>query len=66
MFRSLPSLPTFKSLPSAIGLPFLSTTEDAQLKFKSGDGGVRKLYGDEVSSSVHSYPSSQESLDSSM
>ena len=45
MFRKLP---TFKSLPQAIGLPFLSTTEDAQLKFKSGDNGVKRLAGDEV------------------
>jgi hypothetical protein len=42
-------LPTFKSLPQAIGLPFLSTQEDAQLKFKSGDNGIKRLYGDEVS-----------------
>ncbi|CAD6591489.1 MAG: hypothetical protein TREMPRED_000099, partial [Tremellales sp. Tagirdzhanova-0007] len=35
----LKNLPTFRSLPQAIGLPFLSTTEDAQLKFKSGDFG---------------------------
>ncbi|WVQ82249.1 hypothetical protein IAT38_004377 [Cryptococcus sp. DSM 104549] len=45
MFKNLP---TFKSLPQAIGLPFLSTQEDAQLKFKSSPGGIKRLYGDEV------------------
>ena len=44
MASLLKGLPTFKSLPSAIGLPFLSSAEDAQLKFKSGDYGVRRLY----------------------
>jgi hypothetical protein len=46
MFKNLP---TFKSLPQAIGLPFLSTQEDAQLKFKSGEGGIKRLYSDQVS-----------------
>jgi hypothetical protein len=46
MFKNLP---TFKSLPQAIGLPFLSTQEDAQLKFKSSDGGIKRLYSDQVS-----------------
>lgn len=45
MFKNLP---TFKSLPQAIGLPFLSTQEDAQLKFKSSDGGIKRLYSDQV------------------
>jgi hypothetical protein len=45
MFRNLPG---FKSLPSAIGLPFLSSEEDAQLKFRSGDNGIKRLYSDEV------------------
>ncbi|KAK8864156.1 hypothetical protein IAR55_001402 [Kwoniella newhampshirensis] len=45
MFKNLP---TFKSFPQAIGLPFLSTQEDAQLKFKSGEGGVKRLYSEEV------------------
>lgn len=45
MFRNLPG---FKSLPSAIGLPFLSSQEDAQLKFRSGENGIKRLYGDEV------------------
>ncbi|WRT66068.1 uncharacterized protein IL334_003020 [Kwoniella shivajii] len=45
MFRNLP---TFKSLPQAIGLPFLSSQEDAQLKFKSNITGIKRLYGDEV------------------
>ncbi|WVW83585.1 hypothetical protein I302_105606 [Kwoniella bestiolae CBS 10118] len=45
MFKNLP---TFKSLPQAIGLPFLSTQEDAQLKFKSSPGGIKRLYSDEV------------------
>ncbi|OCF31019.1 hypothetical protein I316_07290 [Kwoniella heveanensis BCC8398] len=46
MFKNLP---TFKSLPQAIGLPFLSSTEDAQLKFKSSPmTGIKRLYGDEV------------------
>ncbi|WVF71750.1 hypothetical protein IAT40_006558 [Kwoniella sp. CBS 6097] len=46
MFKNLP---TFKSLPQAIGLPFLSSNEDAQLKFKSSPiTGVKRLYGDEV------------------
>lgn len=45
MFKSLP---TFKSLPQAIGLPFLSSQEDAQLKFRSGENGIRRLYGDQV------------------
>lgn len=49
MFRKLPTL---KSLPSAIGLPFLSTQEDAQLKFRSGESGIKRLYGDEVSSRI--------------
>ncbi|WVQ77248.1 hypothetical protein IAR50_006931 [Cryptococcus sp. DSM 104548] len=43
MFRSFPKLP---SLPQAIGLPFLSTQEDAQLKFKSSPNGIKRLYGD--------------------
>ncbi|GFZ44221.1 hypothetical protein JCM24511_01943 [Saitozyma sp. JCM 24511] len=47
MFKSLPSFKV-KSLPQAIGLPFLSTQEDAQLKFRSGEGGIKRLYGDEV------------------
>jgi hypothetical protein len=38
----------FKFTPQAIGLPFLSTQEDAQLKFKSGEGGVKRLYNDQV------------------
>jgi len=46
MFKNLTN---FKFTPQAIGLPFLSTQEDAQLKFKSGDGGVKRLYGDQVS-----------------
>lgn len=45
MFKNLP---TFKSLPSAIGLPFLSSQEDAQLKFRSGDNGIKRLYSEEV------------------
>ncbi|KAK6910396.1 hypothetical protein I203_104428 [Kwoniella mangroviensis CBS 8507] len=45
MFKNLP---TFKSLPQAIGLPFLSTQEDAQLKFKSSPGGIKRLHSDEV------------------
>ncbi|TXT07161.1 hypothetical protein VHUM_03331 [Vanrija humicola] len=45
MFRNLP---TFKSLPQAIGLPFLSSQEDALLTFKSGVNGVKRLSGDEV------------------
>lgn len=45
MFRNLPG---FKSIPSAIGLPFLSSHEDAQLKFRSGENGIKRLYGDEV------------------
>lgn len=49
MFKKLPTLPTLKSLPQAIGLPFLSTQEDAQLKFKSAEGGVKRLYSDQVS-----------------
>lgn len=36
------------SLPQAIGLPFLSETEDAQLKFKTGPNGVKRLSGAEV------------------
>jgi hypothetical protein len=52
MFRKLPTL---KSLPSAIGLPFLSTQEDAQLKFRSGEGGIKRLYGDEVGSRIISF-----------
>jgi hypothetical protein len=45
MFKNLP---TFRSFPQAIGLPFLSSTEDAQLKFKSGDFGIKRLSGEEV------------------
>ncbi|WVQ99152.1 hypothetical protein IAU59_006284 [Kwoniella sp. CBS 9459] len=46
MFKNLP---TFKSLPQAIGLPFLSSNEDAQLKFKSSaTTGIKRLYGDDV------------------
>ncbi|EIW70902.1 hypothetical protein TREMEDRAFT_43442 [Tremella mesenterica DSM 1558] len=45
MFKNLPA---FRSLPSAIGLPFLSSSEDAQLKFRSGDNGIKRLYSDEV------------------
>jgi hypothetical protein len=48
MFKNLPALPTFKSLPQAIGLPFLSTQEDAQLKFKSGESGIKRLYSEQV------------------
>ena len=49
MFKSFPkSLPALKSLPQAIGLPFLSTQEDAQLRFRSGDNGIKRLYGDDV------------------
>ncbi|WVO16453.1 hypothetical protein L204_104130 [Cryptococcus depauperatus] len=33
-----------KSLPQAIGLPFLSTHEDSQLKFKSDNNGIKRLY----------------------
>ncbi|WVR07282.1 hypothetical protein IAU60_004323 [Kwoniella sp. DSM 27419] len=44
MFRNLP---TFKSLPQAIGLPFLSSNEDAQLKFKSSPNGIKRLSGGE-------------------
>lgn len=44
----LKRLPTFKTIPQAIGLPFLSSQEDAQLKFRSGDNGIKRLYGDEV------------------
>jgi hypothetical protein len=47
MFKSLPSFKV-KSLPQAMGLPFLSTQEDAQLKFRSGEGGIKRLYGEEV------------------
>ena len=50
MFRNLPTL---KSLPQAIGLPFLSTQEDAQLKFKSELNGIKRLYGDTVSVTPH-------------
>jgi hypothetical protein len=46
--RMFKNFPTFKSLPSAIGLPFLSSQEDAQLKFRSGDNGIKRLYSDEV------------------
>ncbi|WWC61589.1 uncharacterized protein I303_104173 [Kwoniella dejecticola CBS 10117] len=49
MFKNLP---TFKSLPQAIGLPFLSTQEDAQLKFKSSPGGIKRLYSDEIISTT--------------
>ncbi|WWC70472.1 uncharacterized protein I206_104423 [Kwoniella pini CBS 10737] len=49
MFKNLP---TFKSLPQAIGLPFLSTQEDAQLKFKSSSNGIKRLYSDEVISTT--------------
>ncbi|KAL1405455.1 hypothetical protein Q8F55_009087 [Vanrija albida] len=45
MFRNLPTL---KSLPQAIGLPFLSSQEDALLTFKSGVNGVKRLAGDDV------------------
>lgn len=44
----LKRLPTFKAIPQAIGLPFLSSQEDAQLKFRSGDNGIKRLYGAEV------------------
>lgn len=46
----LPTTAMFKlpSLPQAIGLPFLSATEDAQLKFKTGPNGVKRLSGAEV------------------
>ncbi|OXH42508.1 hypothetical protein J008_00023 [Cryptococcus neoformans] len=37
----------FKSLPQAIGLPFLSQAEDAQLKFKSSPAGIKRLSGPE-------------------
>lgn len=37
----------FKSLPQAIGLPFLSPAEDAQLKFKSSPAGIQRLAGPE-------------------
>ena len=53
MFRKLPTLPTLKSLPQAIGLPFLSTQEDAQLKFKSELNGIKRLQSDEVSARSH-------------
>ena len=62
MFRNLPTLPTFKSLPQAIGLPFLSTQEDAQLRFKSGENGIKRLYGDSVS--PHMLASSSHALES--
>ena len=45
MFKNLP---TFRTFPQAIGLPFLSSTEDAQLKFKSGDNGIKRLSLDDV------------------
>ena len=45
MFKSITN---FKFTPQAIGLPFLSTQEDAQLKFKSGEAGVKRLYSDQV------------------
>ena len=45
MFRNLPG---FKSLPSVIGLPFLSSNEDAQLKFRSGENGIKRLYSEEI------------------
>lgn len=45
----LRNLPTFKSLPQAIGLPFLSSREDAQLAFKAGENGLKRLSGDDVS-----------------
>lgn len=45
MFRNLPG---FKSIPSAIGLPFLSSSEDAQLKFRSGENGIKRLYSEDV------------------
>lgn len=46
----LPTTAMFKlpSLPQAIGLPFLSATEDAQLKFKTAPNGVKRLSGAEV------------------
>ena len=50
MFRNLP---TIKSFPSAIGLPFLSSYEDAQLKFKSGENGIKRLTGEEVVCCCH-------------
>lgn len=49
MFRNLP---TFKSLPQAIGLPFLSSSEDAQIAFKAGDNGLKRLSGSDVSSQI--------------
>lgn len=49
MFKNLP---TFRSLPQAIGLPFLSSTEDAQLKFKSGNDGIKRLSDEEVIISI--------------
>ncbi len=53
MFRNLP---TFKSLPQAIGLPFLSSSEDAQLAFKASDNGLKRLsQGDVIPLSETSY-----------
>lgn len=53
MFRNLP---TFKSLPQAIGLPFLSSSEDAQLAFKAGENGLKRLsQGDVIPLSEASY-----------
>jgi hypothetical protein len=46
-------IPDFKSVQSAIGrgLPFLSTQEDAQLNFKAGANGIKRLSSGEVSTS---------------
>lgn len=41
-------LPTFKSLPQAIGLPFLSSQEGALLDFKGGNNGLKRLSGEDV------------------
>jgi hypothetical protein len=49
LFAMFRNLPTFKSLPQAIGLPFLSSAEDAQVQFKAGDNGLKRLSGEDVS-----------------
>lgn len=53
MFRNLP---TFKSLPQAIGLPFLSSAEDAQVQFKAGENGLKRLSGEDVSAVLNVPP----------
>lgn len=53
MFKNLPTMKGLqKSFPQAIGLPFLSPTEDAQLQFKIGENGLKRLSGEDVSSAA--------------